>query len=140
MSREIRNLSKQDVITLAKRTHLEIQGLHYACQAVFRVERDMRISGSGVPPVETLAIDIVGLYEGRKENQARVRQEGVHVGENASRFGRMFDDLEADDTIEPAGGTRGVPLDKRVKGLDVWKSGGAQRFGQDAIAPAVVEH
>ena len=86
----------------------------------------MSISGSGIPPVETLAIDIFWLHQGRKENQTRINQECVHVGEYPGRLGRMLDDLKADDTIEATGWTHGVPLYKRVIGFDVRKSGGTQ--------------
>ena len=79
---EIWNLSKQDMITLAERTQLKSEWLHNLCQAFPRVERYMSIPGPGVPPVQTLLVDIGGLYQRRKQDHATIVQKCVQVSEN----------------------------------------------------------
>jgi len=58
MPRAVGNLAIQQVHALVERPELQAKGAHNLRQACPGVERDMTISGTGVPPVQTLLVDI----------------------------------------------------------------------------------
>src|SRR4051794_13575145 len=100
----------------------------------------MTIPGSGVPPVQALAVDIGRLKQGREEDQSRVRQEIVHVRERSDGIGGMLDHFEADDAIEAMGWPGGVARDERVVGIRLREACGTQQLRQETIAAAVIEN
>src|ERR1700677_848652 len=91
-------------------------------QACLRVERDMSISGGRVPPVQPLLVDVGGLQQSRKEDDARVIECVVHVREQAGGIGGMFDHLEANDAVKAIGRLGAELWNEGVVGVDPRKA------------------
>src|SRR5262249_43106000 len=138
--REIGNVPVKHVETIVERAEHESKRPNDGFQADPRMERDVTIPRARVPPAQSLAVDVGGLKQGGADDDSRVRQKTIHVGEDVPRISGVLEYLEADDAIEAIGGTGRVAGDKGVVTLDMWETRRAERFREDAITPTVIEN
>ena len=69
-------------------------------QGTLRVEGDVSVARTGIPPVQTEFVEVCRLRKSGEKNEARVGQQVAHFENDAAGEWRMFHDLEAGDQVE----------------------------------------
>src|SRR5262249_47566205 len=94
-------------------------------EACSRIKRHVTVSGTGVPPVQALLLDVGRLNQRREDDHSGIFQKFVPLREQSDRIGAVFRNLEADHAVKAVDRLDRETRDEWIVRLDLEKTGGA---------------